>query len=305
VPDMPDSVIHSPSFRLVLQSDTLRAGSYFFGRPSSLVKARYIETRTHFGIPMIRRGTTDDFIDGTLISNLFEISTDDQELISSMKKMTYGYGVYSSEFTYEEMVLRNIDFIKQYPYSRSMINTLSGNISLYNSKDDIAKLFNLFSEELQQSFYGQKIYRHIMRDNTVFKNQMLTTWDTDRLESIVQGSSKYNLILFSASWCAPCVHQIPILKEIYRDLGQRLSMTYVSLDHERTVENWREKMRTHEIPWRSLMALTQEKDKAIRDDYEIFGVPHAILVHPNSMKMEKLNLWEEADRQRLYELVKH
>ncbi|MCL2683288.1 MAG: hypothetical protein FWE63_07415, partial [Bacteroidales bacterium] len=84
----------------------------------------------------------------------------------------------------------------------------------------------------------------------------------------------------------------------------KLIMTYVSLDHERTVENWREKMHTHKIPWRSLMVLTEKKDKAIRDDYEIFGVPHAILVYPSSMKMEKLDLWKEEDRQRLYELVK-
>jgi len=136
--------------------------------------------------------------------------------------------------------------------------------------------------------------------NITFVNQKLTTWDTDELEWIVQDSSRYNLILFSASWCAPCTRQIPILKEIYRDLGQEIIMTYVSLDRDqRSVENWRTKMRTHEIPWRSLMVLTREMDRTIRREYAVRGIPAAILVHPHTMQKERLNLWEEADRERL------
>jgi len=220
----PDSVKHHLLFRLVKQDDTLRAISCFFGRSSSHIKARYIETTTRRDVLMLRRGT-DEVILGTTIRDLFEISTDDQELISSMKIMTYGYGYYSEEFTHEEMMQRDMDFIRQYPNSRAMISLLAYSRYRRGSKDDFAKLFNLFSEELQQSFYGQKIYRHITRVDTVFKNQMFSAWDTDLPELIVQDSSKFNLILFSASWCGPCMRQIPIVKKIYQNLGDKLIMT--------------------------------------------------------------------------------
>jgi len=302
IPGVPDSVLHSIAFNLALQGDTIGAGNYFFGRPASLVRARYVGTMINPNLPMMRRGTTDDFIFGTHISNRFEISTDDRNLVSSIKQLHYGHGFYRPELTYEEMIQRDMDFVRQFPNCRSMISTLSSNMDLYRSKADIAKLFNLFSEELQQSFFGQRIYRHITREMT-FINQKLPVWDTGLLEEIVQDSSKFNLILFSASWCGPCIRQIPILKEIYQNLGEKLIMTYVSLDHERTVENWREKMRTHQIPWRSLMVLTQEKDRAISDDYAVFGIPTAILVHPHSMRKEVVNLWVEEHRHRLYELV--
>jgi len=131
-----------------------------------------------------------------------------------------------------------------------------------------------------------------------FANQKLATWDTNVLELIVQDSSKFNIILFSASWCPPCIAIIPLLKEIYEDLGDKLIMTYVSVDEERTAEAWRRKMRTHEIPWRSLMAWGRHP--------EIYNgpIPHAILVHPNTMYWEFLNVRNERDRRRLYELVR-
>jgi len=247
-----------------------------------------------------------DFAIGTLIVDEFEIFTENQDVISSIKAVSGGY-IFSlcglDPLIYEETVQRQAEFIRQHPNSQIMIGSLYMNMGDYKSKDDVAKLFNNFSPELQQSFYGRKIYRFIT-PNQVFANQKLSTWDTDKLEKIVQDSSRYNLVIFSVSWCGPCIRQIPIQKEIYRDLGQKLIMTYVSLDDERFVEYWRERMREHEIPWRSLMVLTREKERKIRGDYYIRGFPTALLVHPNTMIMERLNLWEEADRQRLYELVK-
>jgi len=81
-------------------------------------------------------------------------------------------------------------------------------------------------------------------------------------------------------------------------------MTYVSLDEEWSAEYWRELMREYEIPWRSLMVLNRDRHRIIRYDYAIRGSRLEILVHPNSMKMERLRLWEEADRQRLHDLIK-
>ena len=307
VPGSPDTV-RNIVFSLTLDGNTLAGGFFIFGAPESRVTARHIGAQTLPNMPEMCMETR-EMIRVTFVVDNFEISTDDQELITTIMAHHRGRGFTRHPFSHagftdEVLLQRNMEFIKEHPNSQWMMASLYQNLSSFNSNDDIAKVFNLFSQERQQSFFGQKVYRYIS-PNVVFLNQKLNTWDTDVFEWIVQDSSRYNLILFSASWCPPCTRQIPILKEIYRDLGRDLIMTYVSLDvGQRTVDNWRTKMREHEIPWRSLMVLTRGKARAVRSYHGIRGIPQAILVHPHTMQKERLNLWEEADRQRLYDLVR-
>jgi len=307
VPGSPDTV-RNIVFSLTLDGNTLAGGFFIFGAPESRVTARHIGAQTLPNMPEMCMETR-EMIRVTFVFDNFEISTDDQELITTIMAHHRGRGFTRHPFSHagftdEVLLQRNMEFIKEHPNSQWMMASLYQNLSSFNSNDDIAKVFNLFSQERQQSFFGQKVYRYIS-PNVVFLNQKLNTWDTDVFEWIVQDSSRYNLILFSASWCPPCTRQIPILKEIYRDLGRDLIMTYVSLDvGQRTVDNWRTKMREHEIPWRSLMVLTRGKARAVRSYHGIRGIPTAILVHPHTMQKERLNLWEEADRQRLYDLVR-
>jgi thiol-disulfide isomerase/thioredoxin len=300
-PGTPDSVEHRVGFNLVLQGDTMQVGSYYFGRHSSFVKARYLETNIAPNIPMTRRGT-DEVILGTSISDSYDISTDDQVLVSFIKQLHGGYG-FLGEFTYEETMRRDMEFIRQNPNFRGMMISLANNMRGYESKADIAEMFNCFSEDVRQSYYGQKVSKHLEHVDTLFKNQILPTWDTGLQEAIIQDSSKFNLIVFSASWCGPCHRMIPFLKEIFNDLGRDLIMTYVSIDTEKYVENWQKVMRENKIPWRSLIISNTNRDW-YDEDYALYGVPYTILVHPLSMKKEMLDVRREEDRQRLYELLK-
>jgi len=305
----PDSVRQNIGLSFVFYGDTMESVSFRFGRPFSLVRARYVKTTGPYEMWMRKPGTDHEFILGNAFNDFFEISTDDQDVALSIKAMHYGHGFFEYRhprtmgLTYEDIIQRDMEFIRQNPNFRGMLISVYDNMALFRSKEDIAKFFNLFTPELQQSFYGRKIYRHLTRDMT-FVNQKLPTWDTDEFEWIIQDSSTFNLVLFSASWCAPCIRQIPLLKEIYRDLGHKIIMTYISIDHEQTAEAWREKMREHNIPWRSLMVLTREKDRTVREKYSVQGVPDAFLVHPHSMEKERIVLWEETHVQRLYDLVK-
>lgn len=120
-------------------------------------------------------------------------------------------------------------------------------------------------------------------------------------EQVIVDSKKYNLIVFSASWCEPCRKEIPILKQVYNDLNRKLDMVYISLDNVKTVAAWQKLINVESIPWRSLSAY--ENINKVQQQYNVvFGIPCILLVAPNGTA-EFLDVRKAEDKQRLYQLL--
>lgn len=130
---------------------------------------------------------------------------------------------------------------------------------------------------------------------------MLPAWNSANLEPIVKDSSKYNLVVFSASWCGPCHKQIPVLKEIYNDLHEYVDIVYVSIDEPETLEAWKALMRKEKIPWRSLLAVNDVKE--VQDKYGAKAIPLTLLVMPDGHK-RRIDVRNEEDKEKLYRLVR-
>ena len=191
--------------------------------------------------------------------------------------------------------------IKANPNSVYYISNLSAAVDYYNL-NDLKKLVELFSPEIQNSNHGRKISQYIDIKqkflDSKFENSILPVMNSEISESIIQDSSKYNLIIFSASWCAPCRAEIPLLKEIYNDLSQNLIVTYISTDELSTVDSWRKLMQQENIPWRSLLAMNDVKK--IKKTYFVEGVPYIMLIYPKNLHFEILDIKTKEDKDKLY-----
>jgi len=69
---------------------------------------------------------------------------------------------------------------------------------------------------------------------------------TSKQDKLFDTSSKLNMIIIWASWCGPCIQEIPALKqlnEIYASKG--LSMTTVSIDD--AINLWREALQQEKM----------------------------------------------------------
>ena len=108
-------------------------------------------------------------------------------------------------------------------------------------------------------------------------------------------------MIFSASWCIPCLEEIPLLKELFNDLHNKLNMVYVSVDEPNTVTEWKNLMQKEQIPWRSVLA--ENDTKEIMRKYFVDGVPYVILVSPGGL-MRKIDIRDDSERAQLYKLVR-
>lgn len=208
------------------------------------------------------------------------------------------------ELSLEEGITYFGSIIEKFPDSRYLIGSLNSKKNRMGSNEAISAFFDKFSEKNKQSPFGQSIKDYLDTNITIakFENTTLPKWDTEDPEEIIQDKSRNTLIVFSASWCGPCRKQIPVLKEIYADLKDKLDIVYVSMDERKTLEDWRKEMKEEAIPWRSVLAADNLKE--IRKRYFIRGIPHTLLYRANEGTIEKLDVRKEEGKALVYDLAK-
>ena len=277
--------------------DTLFASCWSFENNTHIIKAHFIDTLEFKNIPF---GTTIngkfESVLGKEVIDRFIVSEPlSPDLRLRMQHPYYSY--FWEDTTYTEKVNSYALLASKHPDSRYLITNLATQLGNYKTREDVARVYNHFSETNKQSSWGKMIEKYL--NAKLFENILLPDAKTRKLEPIIQDSSKYNLVVFSASWCGPCHRLIPTLKEVYTHLKGEMNITYITIDEETGVKNWNELMQKEQISWTSLLAVNNIE--SIKDKYYIQGIPHAILVYPDGT-MEVIDLYK--DKERLYSIVK-
>lgn len=289
----PDSISHRLAFSIISNKDTLRFGEFSFKKNTSVINLQFIKT--------IIREKSWQTNNKTSIQDIFFVKAPvDPQLLAVGKCITSGYSMFAYDsLTNDQRFEKYIRLTKEFPYSEYAIATLSKTLTRYHSKEDVQKIFACFNKEVQNSYFGKKIAAYIAE--RTFKNSVLPSWNNGISESIVKDTTKFTLVLFSASWCAPCHEQIPILQKIYKDQSGKLDMVYISIDEPETVENWKKMMKEEPIPWRSLLAV--DNTMKIKERYYVQGIPYSILVYPDG-HMEDINVRQKESLDKLYKILR-
>ena len=99
--------------------------------------------------------------------------------------------------------------------------------------------------------------------------------DGKKLSEYVGKDGKYLLVDFFASWCGPCLKQLPVLKELYQKYGDKLNVLGVAVWDEpdaslRAIEQ-------HQLPWPCII----NAGTIPTDIYGISGIPCIMLIAPD------------------------
>jgi len=107
--------------------------------------------------------------------------------------------------------------------------------------------------------------------------------DTVTLSNYV-ANGKYVLIDFWASWCGPCMKELPNLLACYAKFHkQGFDVVGVSLDEQ--AAEWKKAIQQHKLPWPQLSDLAGWKSTAVAL-YAFSSIPHTVLVDPNGIIIE-------------------
>ena len=98
---------------------------------------------------------------------------------------------------------------------------------------------------------------------------------TLRLSDYV-GKGKYVLADFWASWCQPCIAELPHLKEVYRQFnGPEFTILGITVSDDPA--DSRTAIREHALPWDQLIG----SNMLAAETYGVDAIPHLILFGPD------------------------
>ncbi len=278
--------------------DTLKMYGCPFDKKVTKMSMKYVKSENIGEMLVGKIGTFDDTEgeEKTLILDYLLIPFYEDTEFEVSAKYGFRFGYKNEPFIFEDYMRKQIEVIKKHPDSHYFMESISKSLRMYDTKEELQEVFDAFSEENKKTELG-KIVKNYIDEYFIFKNMNLPTWENEVLESILKDTEKINLIIFSASWCAPCHAQVPILKEIHANLNDNISMTYISLDDTATVASWKKFMTKEQIPWRSLLA--KDNLEEVKSKYNP-GLPSIFLLMPNSNKIEQIDVRNKKDKDRLY-----
>jgi len=92
---------------------------------------------------------------------------------------------------------------------------------------------------------------------------------------------KYVYIDNWATWCGPCIREIPAMKEIEKKYhGKNITFVSISIDEKKDYEKWRKMVASKELGGVQLIADAAWQSKFMQD-YGVQSIPRFILIGPD------------------------
>ncbi len=178
-----------------------------------------------------------------------------------------------------------VQYIKENPDNYLSLYQLSYSIAGGAMKypDSLNNLLRGLSPNLQQQPEALALLKRIQQAKATAVGQpaQWTTLPTDQNKplALTDYKGKYVLLDFWASWCVPCIQNLPDVKELYNKYQkENFDIVGVSLDDDKN--KWIEAIKKHNLPWIQASDLKGWKN-AVAVLYDIRSIPKYILVGPD------------------------
>lgn len=221
----------------------------------------------------------------------------------------YPNGMKYTEYDYhlgKEKLQVMEQFVPTHPNSPVTVLELYYNVSPYRDEAaDFARLYNELTPEMQNTTRGREMATMIRGMGSTKVGETAIDFSlpdsAGRPVKLSDFRGKYVLLDFWATWCPPCMEEMPNIAAVYQKYRHKnFTVLGVSLDSKQTEALWKKTIRERHMDWPQISDLKFWYSEAALL-YNVQGVPANFLIGPDG-RIVGINLLGEALRQKLDEL---
>jgi len=139
---------------------------------------------------------------------------------------------------------------------------------------DISNTEDLFSYLAQRYDKISKINKMIGKPAPEFTNYENYDGSTTSLKDL---KGKYTYVDVWATWCKPCLAEIPALKDLEKEFGEKMNFVSISIDKTNKHDAWKQMVADKNLKGFQLFA-DNNWDSQFVKDFGIDGIPRFILI---------------------------
>jgi thiol-disulfide isomerase/thioredoxin len=176
--------------------------------------------------------------------------------------------------------------IRKNPFSYFLLQKLFEYKEFY-SASELKSFVQNFDKRLVNSETAQNLLKYsdyLLTKGKVLPNTLLNNFDGGK-DSLFNGLTKLNMLIFWASWCGPCLLEIPQLKAIRKKYSSEI-LTMQSISIDEYADKWGKAVAEQQMTWRQLLPPQSDLLK-IQAQFSINSVPIVIFADKDRKEIKR------------------
>ncbi len=129
------------------------------------------------------------------------------------------------------------------------------------------------------------IYAQTQDLNLVAPNFTLSDINGNKI-SLSDYKGKVVYIDFWATWCKPCMMEIPHSKKLQEEFKGDSNIVFINISFDQDIERWKKIVKVKKMKGVQLISPEGQDSKVMRD-YEVKYIPHFLIIDKNGIRTAK------------------
>ncbi len=183
---------------------------------------------------------------------------------------------------YGKIMTKNLLLLIKENYNNPLGEYFFLSFSQVMKEKELNEIIPNLSENVQEKYYELKNAKNTRKELTgqqYLPFSLKTLNNENFILSDAVASNKLILLDFWASWCMPCIKEMPMLVQLYKDYKDKgLEIVGISLDEGEL--SWKKTVEKNKMTWVQTIN-NKEKSANVANMYNVTSIPHTILIDAN------------------------